>query len=348
MRKLASVQRILGLHPIQGADLIELATINGWQCVVKKGEFQVGDLGVYLEIDAVPPIDGPHRELFSFLWKGQAGPSPSLRIRTMRLRGALSQGLMLSIGSFPGLTLTPEWRAVGTNPDGLDVTGLLGVHKYEPPPPDGMGDYAGPFAADIPKTDEQRIQSMPELLEELRGLPYCITEKCDGTSATMTMGEDGAFHVYGRNHEIAESDNIFWRAARAHNIADVMRLYPRFALQGEVVGPGIQKNRLGLKRVELRAFNLFHKGDGQSLGQDKLLWLCSVAGIPWARVIERGDSFQHTQESLLGLAEGKYEGTQNEREGIVIRPLFPQHSQRLGGTLSFKAISNTFLLKGGD
>lgn len=339
MRKLASVQRILSLNQIENADSIELATINGWQCVVKKGEFQVGDLGVYLEIDAVPPINGPHRELFSFLWKGQAGPSPSLRIRTMRLRGALSQGLMMPVSTLP---------EVAGLQDGTDVTDLLGVHKYDPPPPDGMGDYAGPFPADISKTDEQRIQSMPALLDEIRGLSYCITEKCDGTSATMAVDADGVFRVYGRNHEIGEADNIFWRAARRCNIKEAMSCQPALALQCEIVGPGIQKNRLGLKHVELRAFNLFNRVTGLHEGQHTLLEFCDPWGIPVARVLEWGKCFSHTQPSLLDLAEGFYEGTKNEREGIVIRPVVPRHSQLLAGRLSFKVISNRYLLKGGD
>lgn len=246
--------------------------------------------------------------------------------------------------------LLPETQGL---PDGTDVTGLLGVHKYEPPPPDGMGDYGGPFPADVRKTDEERIQSMPALLEEMIGLPYCIVEKCDGTSATFTAdlpvdNNQGKLRVCGRNHEIAEADNIFWRAALAHSLELVMQRYPDLALQGEVVGPGIQGNRLGLKRVELRAFNLQNKRTGQHLGQEELEWFCATWSIPAARVIERGDEFGHTQESLLELAEGKYEGTQNEREGIVIRPLVPRHSQLLGGRLSFKVISNRFLLRGGE
>lgn len=338
MRKLASIQKVLNLIPIPNADAIELAQINGWQCVVKKGEFPIGSLGVYFEIDAIPPIEGAYRELFSFLWRGQEKPAPSLRIRTMRLRGALSQGLLMPLSSFSeveGLT------------DGTDCTELLGVHKYEPPPPDGMGDYGGPFPGDISKTDEIRIQSMPSLLDEMVALPYCITEKCDGTSATFTWA-DGKFAVCGRNHMIAEADNIFWRAAKLYNLEQALKDYPVLALQGEVVGPGINKNRMGLKRVELRAFNLYDKQTGRHLPQDELEWFCSAHKIPMARVVEREEQFDHTVASLLELAEGHYEGTTNEREGIVIRPLVPQYSPMLGGRLSFKAISNRYLLRGGD
>ena len=335
MRKLASVQRVLALHPIPNADVIELAQINGWQCVVKKGDFQVGDLGVYFEIDAVPP-DRPM--LFDFLWKGQEKRPASLRIRTMRLRGALSQGLLMPASNFPEITNVTE---------GGDLTEALGVTKYEPPPPDGMGDYRGPFPALVPKTDEMRVQSFPQLIDELQGKPYVVTLKCDGTSATFCMWE-GGFHACGRNHSIADADNIFWRAARRYNLPEIMAQYPDLALQGEVVGPGIQKNHLGLKAIDLRAFNLYDMRAGRSLDHDECFAFYEKHGIPPAPVVEEGPDFQHTVESLLKLAEGPYPGTKNEREGIVIRPRVGQFSQTLAGRLSFKAISNKYLLKGGD
>jgi len=334
MRKLVSVQRVLALHPIPTADAIELCQINGWQCVVKKGDFQIGDIGVYFEIDAVPP----DRPIFDFLWKGQAKRPGSLCIRTVRLRGVLSQGLLMPLELFPEAECAVE---------GADLTEILGVYKYEPPPPDGMGDYRGPFPTLIVKTDEVRIQSFPQLIDELRGKPYVSTLKCDGTSATFCMWE-GSFHACGRNHSIADADNIFWRAARRYTLPEIMARYPDLALQGEVVGPGIQKNHMGLKGVEFRAFNLYDMRKGRNLDHDECFAFYEKHEIPAAPVVEEGQCFQHTVESLLQLAEGPYPDTKNEREGIVIRPRIGQHSQTLGGRLSFKAISNRFLLKSGD
>src|SRR5437016_3921436 len=98
-RKLASIQQVLEISPIENADAIELARINGWQCVVKKGEFRVGALGVFFEIDSIPP----DTEVFRFLWTPkETPPEPgtrpaTFRIRTMRLRGCLSQGLLLPL-----------------------------------------------------------------------------------------------------------------------------------------------------------------------------------------------------------------------------------------------------------
>ncbi|MGC4045641.1 MAG: RNA ligase (ATP) [Armatimonas sp.] len=335
-RKLASLQHVRELVPIENADAIELARINGWQCVVKKGEFTPGDLGVFFEIDAIPP----ETELFAFLWKNETPRPDKFRIRTMKLRGALSQGLLMPLAAFPELEGLSE---------GENVTELLGVEKYEPPIPAGMGDFRAPFPPLLSKTDEARVQSMPAVLDELRGLPYVITLKCDGTSATYLIDpRDGEFHACGRNHSILEGENHYWRVARKYDLEAKLKTRPNLALQGEVVGPGIQKNRLGLKEVELRVFSVWDLLTHSRLNHAEAREVLAELEIPMVDTIEEGDSFVHTQETLLTLAEGVYPGTQNEREGIVIRPQTERHSEALSGRLSFKAISNHFLLKGGE
>ena len=154
-RKLASVQKVLSINPIANADAIELAKINGWQCVVKKGDFEVGDLGIFFEIDAVPP----DREEYQFLWRPndlEAGVSfdrPSkFRIRTLKLRGALSQGLFMPVSTIGETTFELV--------EGEDLTEFLSVEKYEPQV--SMGSFArSSFPYFVPKTDEARVQSVP-------------------------------------------------------------------------------------------------------------------------------------------------------------------------------------------
>lgn len=342
-RKLASVQRVLDITPIENADAIELVRIQGWQCVTKKNEFAVGDLGVFLEIDAVPP----DTETFRFLWTPRAheGPDPvarpeKFRIRTMRLRGALSQGLFLPLSEF-------GWD--GQAAPGEDVTERLGVGKYEPPVPVGMGDWRAPFPAFVSKTDEMRVQSVPAVLDELRGRPYVLTLKVDGTSATYCIDpRDGAFHACGRNHSIAEGENLYWRMARKYELEAVLRRSPGYAVQGEIAGPGVQKNRLGLKELGLFAFNVYDIVGGRPLDHDAARAFLAESGIPAVETLEEGDTFDYTLEPLLARAEGKYPGTSNEREGIVIRPRHEMFSPTLGGRMSFKAISNRYLLKEQD
>lgn len=340
-RKLASLQPVISIEPIPNADAIELARIQGWQCVVKKGEFQPGDLGVFLEIDSVPP-DEPR---FAFLWHNKKDVEPavqpaSFRLRTVRLRGMLSQGLLLPIQQFP--EINPPFVA------GTDVTETLGITKWEPVLPD-VQDIAGVFLPGVPKTDEMRVQSVPSVLEELAGRPYVMTLKCDGTSATFGIHPvSGEFTACGRNWSIKRGNNTYWRVAETYQLEKFLLAHPQLVVQAEVVGPGIQKNRLGLNKVQLRAFNVYDRQSGLFLGHDEAAAFLSEIKVPMVDVIEEGPSFDHSLESLLALAEGHYPGTQNEREGLVIRPKTECPSSTLGGRLSFKVISNRFLLKGGD
>lgn len=344
-RKLASVQRVLGVEPIANADAIERVKINGWQCVVKKDEFRVGDLGVYLEIDAIPP----DTDTFRFLWTpkpkdgetfGPVERPAKFRIRTLKLRGALSQGLFLPL---------PEFLHLGQMTEGEDVTERLGVTKYEPPVPVGMGGFRAHFPAFLSKTDEMRVQSVPEVLDDLRGKPYAFTLKVDGTSATYCIDpRTSEFHACGRNFSIVDGPNLYWRIARKYRVEEALRANPGYAIQGEIVGPGVQKNPLGLSELSFFAFNVFDITQARHLGHDEARTFLDSVQIPAVQTVERGDSFAYTLPELLARAEGKYEGTQNEREGLVVRPLTPLFSPTLGGRLSFKAISNTFLLKEKD
>lgn len=349
MRKLASVQRVLEVLPIDGADNIELVTVLGWQCVVKKGEFKPGDLGVYFEIDSVVP----DTETFQFL--------KSRRIKTIKLRGQLSQGLMLPTNAFY------HGHASGLPHEDMDCTDELGVTKYDPQPANSQGanlsvKRPSDFPQDVPKTDEERIQSCPRLLQKLAGKPYVITLKMDGCSATYTM-HDGKFTVCSRNYIVPESEEnestVYWRVARKY--PDIQRYceeYPFLAIQGEICAPGLQKNRTGVPNGDVRfyAFSIFCK---ENIGGCEPHYLASRTriecwddlhdtlvplNIPIVPVVETGGSFTHTQASLLALAEGKYEGTNNEREGIVVRSIDTTPSERV----SFKVISNRYLLKGGE
>lgn len=339
-RKLASIQTVVAIEPIANADAIELAHIQGWQCVVKKGEFRPGESGLFFEIDAVPP-DDPR---FQFLWRAKDGTVPlqpaNFRLRTIRLRGVLSQGLLMPLDRFPELPTDL--------PAGTDLTETLSVGKWEPQIP--LNDEVdGPFLPGVPKTDEIRVQSAPEVLAELAGRPYVITVKYDGTSATYGIHRHTrAFTVCGRNWSIKRGTNAYWHAAEKYRLEAALAKHPQMVIQAELIGPGIQKNCLALRGVQLAAFNVYDQEERRYLSHDEAATFLASIGVPMVEVLERGDAFSHDQASLLALAEGHYPGTKNEREGIVIRPQTETLSTALGGRLSFKAISNRFLLKGGD
>ena len=170
-RKLVSIQAIDAIAPIAGADNIMQARVMGWTVVVKKGEFAPGDRCVFFEIDSVLP-DGP-------AWSEFMRPR-GFRVRTLKLRGVLSQGLALPVSILGGEAADP-----GAGPGDLgDLRDRLGVVKYEPALPDAR-EVAGPFPSRVPKTDEIRLQSALGVLDELAGRELYVTTKLDGTSATF-------------------------------------------------------------------------------------------------------------------------------------------------------------------
>lgn len=235
--------------------------------------------------------------------------------------------------------------------DGLDVTDLLGIEKHEPPIPASIVGDARSFSWPISKTDEIRVQSDDEygFIENLTGKPYYISLKLDGTSSTFLIHpKDETFHVCGRNYSYKKnSDHSFWKIAERYNIEQGLRgLWEkghRIAIQGEVVGPGIQKNPLGLPSPDLYIFNVVDIRTNTRLCLDKALTVVEQLGVKFVPILDKGSSFGYTVDDLLELAQGKYihhfasaESSQ-EREGIVIRSLC--------GEISCKAINNQFLLK---
>lgn len=334
-RKLASIQRIVAKRPIEGADNIEVVQVLGWECVTQKSNnLQVGDLVVYFEVDSVLP----QTPQFEFL------ADRNYRIKTIRLRGQVSQGLILPLDDIKpeGFTHSKDFFT-----EGLDVTELLGVKKYEIPIAAEMeGQIEGAFPGWISKTDETRIQSSPKLLNEITGLAAYATQKDDGTSATYGRDVDGKLIVASRNLSLKPTNNIYWRMAEKYNLAKHLEFLGNVsALQGEIVGPGIQGNKLGLKEHELHIFTVTAR-DNPNLSFLDYRRASQIAanGLQFVDVLWETDNFQYTLAELLELAKGKYASGQH-REGIVIRPKVPLYSKILNGTLSFKVLNNDYLLK---
>lgn len=330
-RKLVSIQRVDHVEPIPGADNILKARVMGWDVVVKKGEFVPGDACVFFEIDSVLPERQPWAEFLR---------PRGFRVKTARLRGVLSQGLALPVSILPG----------AVPPVGTDVREQLGVVKYEPVLPD-MREIAGAFPGQVPKTDEIRLQSALGVLDELRGHGFYVTTKLDGTSATFFRTLEGELVACSRNWALVRGPNPVWRMAERYKLDTV--LPPGFAVQGELCGPGIQKNRLGLAEPELFIFSVCDTRAGRFLGHEAFVAFCAEHGlrtVPVEHVVtgEAARTFEHGLEHYLKLAQGFYAGTRNRKEGIVVRPLEERHSATLGGRLSFKVINNDFLLKDED
>lgn len=336
MRKLASLQKIKHVRPIEGADNIESVGVLGWECVSKKGEFREGDLCVYFEIDSLLPEE----ERYEFLRKSSYRPDINkFRLKTVRLKGQISQGLALPISLFP--------EAADAEVGG-DLTDALKVEKWEPPIPAQIVGDARSFSWPIPKTDEPRVQQDDEMhfLECLSGRAYYISLKLDGTSCTFIVDpRDGEYHVCGRNYSYKRvPGHSFWQISDRYSIEERLRAADgKYALQGEVVGPGIQKNRMGLKSVDFYVFNVVDVSTGIKLHIDDAVSFANNIGVKFVPIIERGESFGYSQGDLLEIAKGKYidhfigAKEWEDREGVVVRSLC--------GLVSFKAINNEFLLK---
>ena len=327
MRQLASIQRIKALDLIENADAIVRATVLGWQLVVKKDEFQVGDLCVYSEIDCLMP-DRPE---FEFL------KPRGMRIRTIRLRGQISQGLCSPLSILPENTPITE---------GGDVTDILGITKYEPPIPANLAGLAkGFFPSFIPKTDETRVQVLQDLLDKYAGELCFVSEKMDGSSVTYFV-KDGEFGVCSRNLELLETeDNSIWKFARVHDIENKLKaLGKNYALQGEIIGEGIQNNKYKLRGQTVAFFNVFDIDAYKFLDfQDFILMIKNLC-LTTTPILETNFVLTNDIPSLVEKAIGK-SVLKNDvhREGIVIRPLVERYDR--DGRVSFKSINPEFLLK---
>lgn len=325
MRKLVTIRRIYELHPIPDADLIERAKIDGWSVVVKKGEFQSGDLCVYGEIDSVFPTGD---ERFSFL-EGK-------RLKTKKMRGVISQGIAFPVSILGDIPVK----------EGDEVTEILGVTKYEPPPPKSM-EAKGEFPWFIPKTDAERVQNLVVELAEHIGQKAFATEKLDGSSITVFVRniENGWENgVCSRNLELKiDVENHFVSTVKKLSIIEKLQNFcvaenRQIALQGELIGAGIQGNKYKLPETEIRFFNAFDITEQRVLTPFEFVELMKKLELKSVPIIDESFILHDKIEDYLLQAEGKSVLNPNtEREGIVFRTI--------NGDFLFKAISNRFLLK---
>ncbi len=326
---MVTVETIKEIKPIEGADAIEAVRIRDWWVVAKKGEFRLYDPCLYFEIDSFLPV----KPEYEFLLRGSKPKKmlvdgkevEGIRLKTIKLRGQISQGLVLPL---PLNMLDVE---IGT-----DVSEELDVIKYEMPIPANLaGKVKGSFPPFIPKTDEERIQNMAEVLAS-----FYVTEKLDGTSTTYYKNA-GVFGVCSRNLELAESDVTQWRIAVELGLHS--KIPDGIAIQGELVGEGIQKNPLKIKGQKFYCFSVFSISSNQYLNFENFKMFCDMNGIETVPILNDNFSLPDTVEELLEGAEGKSKlNPDAEREGIVIRPKVEM--QYKGQRLSFKAISNKYLL----
>jgi len=350
MRQLVTIQKIHSITPIPGRDRVVKAKILGWDVVIGKDAFQEGELVCFAEIDSVFPAIPEWEELAKFRY----------RIKTFKVNtpdGPIyGQGYCFPISKLYDFCDYDKYP--GGWEEGDEVTHILGVTKYEPPIDYSAGDTKGTFPTKyLSQTDETRLQSKMKVLEELRGKPYYITMKMDGTSSTFLIApEEKEFLVCSRSlikksPEESGKPCAYWEIAKKYKIQEILKEFSNIAIQGEICGPKIQKNPLGLKDLELFIFNLVDLKTRQYLN---IYDFCSVISemnkigpVKTVPILEMGDSFDYDLDSLIHKSKIYY-GSGKDCEGIVIRPQIPQYSKVLDGPLSFKVINPEFLAKGGN
>ena len=417
-RKLASVVEISEILPIEGADKLELAKMKGkgWQVVVQKGEFNVGDLCVYFEIDSfLNPEDERYaflkdRCLRRFVSKSGNVLREGLKIKTIKLRGVLSQGLLMPIGKFVGKEIlcdtrpakpedvvsddgtpvteeelegveisrlfyyqdvteeggAPTKKEVEVLPD-ADLTELLHVEHYDEVKEQlqpAMGnpicaDALGKFPSDyIPKTDEERIQNLGDWFEKMKGRVWQVSCKHDGTSCTIAyskmIDEGNPEIVCSRNLRLKpESADgkvpVYWQMAKQYDVlAKLKRLAEsigiEYAVQGEIVGPGINKCKNKEKTYKFLVFRIYDITNQKWVNPTDTVQMCKSLGLEHVQIVKDNFAFFDeikTMDDALEFAEGKTaEG--NEREGVVLKTIdsLPY--------ASFKIVSNRYLMKQED
>ena len=329
-RKLATIRRIAEVKSIEGAEFIEAVRVDGWWVVAKKGEFPVDSLAVYMEVDSFVPT-----EIAPFLTK--AGHEPKEfegvkgeRLRTVKLRGQLSQGLLLPISILPTTTVIEV---------GNDVTELLGVLKWERPiSPQLYGQAKGYFPSFLRKTDQERVQNIGVQLQYYINQTFEVTIKLDGSSCTIFSynEEDG---VCSRNLELKrDENNAFWKIALEYDIHKKIRAYGKnLAVQGELIAPNIQSNYEKVNKPEFYVFDIFDVDKQEYMLPKERQEFCKILNIPHIPIIDKAFSMIDNVDMLLDMAEGNGMNVGVKREGLVFK-----HNN---SEFSFKAISNSYLLK---
>jgi len=367
MRKLATVQRIIKLEPIIGADKIEKATILGWELVVKKGEFNINDLCIYIEIDSILPQTSE----FEFMRERK------FRVKTIKLKGQISQGIC-----FP-LSIVYPYRDLK---EGDDLTDTIGVKKYDPQViaenkliEEQSKIYKNrldkffkrynwyrkllikpsklPFPSFISKTDEERIQNLPNICQSEKNTIFEVTEKLDGQSATFFLLKNPKkwqfwkkyiFGVCSRNLHLIKKDNSsYWSIAQQLDIENKLKTLHRsylnvnlIVIQGEIIGPKIQNNKYNIDRCDFYAFNLklnvgSKKFNYTNAEMKTILFPLNIKTVP---LIDDQFILKDTISEIVQYSKGISILNCNVlREGVVVRSKM--------GKLSFKVINPDFLLK---
>lgn len=377
-RSLAHIEKIVDIRPISGADQIEMCRVLGWECVIKKNEYKVGDLIVYVEVDSIVP----EKPEFEFL------RDRKFRVKTIKLRKQISQGLVLPLTVLPPITATnphswEHWKK--SDCEGCDVTKILGITHHDPESSLNQKDETNskihnhpivkfilkyslgrklllPFLRKpkgawpgywLAKTDEPRLQNIPSLLERYKDEDFYITEKIDYQSVTFFTRKmkNGIFNkkifgVCSRNFWLKSEDNsLYWDMARKYKIENILREYnEEITIQAEQGNLQVQGNKYGIKEPQMWIFNIINNRTNYHFSVDEMRTFCIRHELPMVPVLDEHFKLKSTVQEMVEYAKGySVLNPKVLREGVVFRLV--KNGEKL---VSFKVISPDFLLKNNE
>lgn len=368
-RKLAHIEKIEWIRDIPDADRICTYGVLGWEVVDQNNKYKVGDKICYVEIDSVLP-DKPEYEFLR---------DRKFRVRTIKLKKQVSQGLILSIDN------------IGEYSIGEDVTKLLGITKYLTPSEREENDILqrkiqndknklrkfmmryswfrklflskkqkSGFPYWVSKTDEERIQNIPYVLEQFKDKEVYVTEKIDYQSGTWTgkmvprfsglLGnlipiKKYQFVVCSRNLTTNDKNSLYWKIAKKYNLEEILRKNPTLTIQGKQGDTKVQGNKYGITEPTMWVFNIIDHEKNYHYDFEEILSFCRKYNLLNVPIIvdTKLSGLGSTVQELVEFSKGKSVLADIPREGVVIRCV--ENGQKL---LSFKVINPDFLLKYSD
>ena len=335
-RKLASVQKISSLTPLDQKNQFQKATVLGWNVIVDSNQFTVGEKVIYFEADSILPAKK----------KWTKGMKPKqLRIKTYTKYKEVFHGMIMKLEVLNDVE-NFKLKLDELN-EGFDLTEIMEVTKFEEDPEQAAKDLEKKFPSDlIEKSDEIRLQSNPKYFEIFEGKEFYSSLKYDGSSGTFLIHpETKKFLVCSRNLVIDEKEkkNIYWDVANKYDIKTKLEKFEgKYAIQGEIYGPKINKNRLGEKEIKIAVFTIKNIKDNYYLDFKELVQVCKDMDLPMVEVIEEGIFKYKTVEEMVDKSKGLYPGTNYPREGLVYRLKENWNKNRLRA--SFKVINDDYLV----
>ena len=333
MRKLATVRTIDAVKPIEGADSICAYIVGGWQVVDSIGKYSAGAKVIYIEPDSWIPHD-----LAPFLSKGKEPREykgvKGEKLRSIKLRKTLSQGLLLPIAQCISVC-----GCTSSLVQGQDVSEWLNIQLWEREIPAQLAGLAkGNFPSFIRKTDQERIQNLTKEYEQFKHHPMEVTEKLEGSSLTAFFN-NGEFGVCSRNLELKETEeNTFWKAANKYCLRENMQnLDLNIAVQGELIGVGIQGNIYNIADYDFYVYDVFDIDKQEYISAEDRYAIVESLGLKHVPILGHNWHYTTTVQELLEMADGKSElNPKQDREGVVLKAM--------DGSFSFECISNRYLL----